>query len=150
MKSESADLSYEWVKQQFCYALATVRGQALPQQFQITTKILRVRVCIVITRFIARGAQAFEDILQVAAIDLFRGPSLVYSRDPRHALCILLHSVAQGLSDRYLTFRRTEPVHQLARHGKVVIENHLPRHMQRIACAGCGDEGIAVAVTANP
>ena len=150
MKSESADLSHERVEQQFGDALSTVRGQALPQQFQIISEILRVRVDISIRAPIACKAKTFEDVVQVGAIDLLGGSSLVCGCDPGHTLRILLHSLFQGRCDLYLTLGRTEPIHQLAGHGQVVIEYHLARQMQRVACASCGDERVAVAVAANP
>ncbi len=150
MKSESADLSHERVDQQLCDALAAVCGQALPQQFQIISEILRVRVGIGRRGLIARDAKTFEDIIQEAAIDLLRGSRLVCGCDPRHALRILLHSISQGRRDLCLPLRRTESIHELARPGKVMIEYYLPRQMQCIACAGCCDERVAVAVAANP
>ncbi len=150
MKTKSAQLAQERIKQQFGQPLPAVFSQARAQQQEIALQFLRSRVGVRAARLVAREPHANPHEIQKMPVEFRLRNPLSPRRLCVHPRLIRFHRGLQLCRTARLAQRRAEFVNQPLDLYTVMFQDHISRQRERSHRAVRLDERIAVAIPADP
>src|SRR5712692_6045797 len=150
MKSKSAHFAQNWIEHQFAQILAAVGCQALADQREITFEFAGGVVRLGIGKGFAAVTQPYDHQVQQATIEFSAGNPRLARRLVAHLSVIVREPRSDGFRNRHLTAGSAELIRSAFQFRDVVGKDRVPGSLQRFTRgAGC-DEGIAIAVAADP
>ena|ERR1700678_3379608 len=149
VEAESLHLA-EQRRDQFRQTLALVAAEAVAYEGEVFLKLPRRPVGVLVFRRPASKSQARYQELEELAIQ-FGGGNQFPARIPfSEFLFIVANPLGNGISDADAACGHAQMAYQTRGFGDVVVDDDMTRHVEGFTGRVGSDEGIAVAVAADP